>query len=92
MSCRFCENNRTNPDWELDEEQVFYAISVGMTEDAHRIMYNKRPYRPLELTFEKWNDQLHPTIWQTIGVYYNKYCPECGRKIDEYDRSKIDED
>jgi len=90
VSCRFCANNRTNLEWELDEEQVFYAMTVGMTEDGYRIMYNKKPYRPLELIFEKWNSKLSPTVWQTMGVYYPKYCPECGRKIDEYDRSKFD--
>ena len=90
MSCRFCANNRANPEWELDEEQVSYAMTVGMTEKGYRVMINKDPYRPLEITFDAWNDKLKTPQWQQMGGYYPKYCPECGRKIDEYDRRKFD--
>jgi hypothetical protein len=90
MSCRFCANNRTNPEWELDEEQVCYAMTIGDTENGYRIMFNKNPYRPLEIEFDKWNGQLNPPIWQAVGIYYPKFCPECGRKIDEYDRARFD--
>ena len=90
MSCRFCENNRTNPEWELDEEQCCYAMTIGMTEKGYRIMLNKDPYKPLEITFDKWRDDLRPKQWIQVGGYFPKHCPECGRKIDEYDRSKFD--
>ncbi len=90
MGCRFCENNRTNPEWELDEEQVSYAMTIGDTEKGYRIMFDKNPYRPLEITFDTWNDQLKTPQWIQVGSYFPKYCPECGRKIDEYDRSKFD--
>jgi hypothetical protein len=90
MSCRFCANNRTNPEWELYEDQVSYAMTIGKFEKGYRLMLNKDPYRPLEIEVDKWNEKLNPPIWQTIGAYYPKFCPECGRKIDEYDRSKFD--
>ena len=90
MSCRFCANNRTNPEWELEEEQVSYAMTVGKFEKGHRIMLNKDPYRPLEIEFSQWNENLKTPQWQVVGYYYPKFCPECGRKIDEYDRSKFD--
>jgi hypothetical protein len=90
MSCKFCANNRTNPEWELDEEQVFYAMTVGAFEKGHRIMFNKAPYKPLEITFDWWRDDWKTPQYQQVGSYFPKYCPECGRKIDEYDRSKFD--
>lgn len=90
MSCKFCANNRTNPEWELDEEQCAYAMTVGMVEKGYRIMLNKDPYRPLEISFDAWNANLKTPQWQQVGGYYPKFCPECGRKIDEYDRSKFD--
>lgn len=90
MSCRFCQNNRTNPEWGLTEEQCFYALTVGDAEKGYRIMFNKDPYRPLEIEFDRWNDKLSTPVWQTVGAYYPKFCPECGRKIDEYDRNRFD--
>lgn len=90
MSCRLCGNNRTNPEWELDEDQVFYAMTIGAFEKGHRIMFNKAPYKPLEMIFEQWREDWKTPQYQLVGYYYPKFCPECGRKIDEYDRSKFD--
>ena len=90
MSCKFCSNNRTNPEWELDEEQVSYAMTIGTSEKGYRVMYNKVPYRPLEITFDVWREDLNPSQWLQVAGYFPKYCPECGRKIEEYDRSKFD--
>ena len=92
MNCRFCANNRTNPEWELDEEQVSYAMTRGKFEKGFRIMLNKNPHRPLCIEFDHWRDDLKTPQYQLVGYYYPKFCPECGRKIDEYDRSKIDEE
>jgi hypothetical protein len=91
MSCRFCANNRTNPEWELDEEQVSYAMTRGKFEKGFRIMLSKNHYQPLCIEFDHWRDDLRTPQYQLVGYYYPKFCPECGRKIDEYDRSKIDE-
>ena len=90
MSCRFCENNRTNPEWELDEEQVSYAMTIGRFERGYRIMFNKVPNQPLCIEFDYWREDFKPSQYQLVGYYYPKFCPECGRKIDEYDRSKFD--
>lgn len=90
MGCRFCENNRTNPEWELDEEQVSYAMTCGKFEKGFRIMFNKNPYEPLCIEFDHWRDDFKTPQYQLVGYYYPKFCPECGRKIDEYDRSKFD--
>ena len=88
--CRFCLNNRTNPEWELDEEQVSYAMTIGRSEKGIRMMLNKNPHEPLMVEVSRWNDKINPQQWQLVGYYYPKFCPECGRKIDEYDRSKFD--
>jgi hypothetical protein len=91
MSCRFCANNRVDPDLaELDEAQCSYAMTRGLTEKGFRIMLNKDPYKPLEITFDYWREDLKPPQWIQVGGYYPKFCPECGRKIDEYDREKFD--
>ena len=88
--CRFCQNNRTNPEWELSEEQCSYAMTVGKFEKGHRIMLNKQPYQPLCIEFDFWRDDFKLQQYQLVGYYYPKFYPECGRKINEYDRSKFD--
>lgn len=90
MSCRFCANNRTNPEWELDEEQCSYALSCGKADTKYRLMFDKNPHEPLLIIAERWNEKLNPPIWQLVGYYYPKFCPECGRKIDEYKRERFD--
>lgn len=90
MSCRFCENNRTNPEWELSEEQCFYAMTIGQSDKGTRIMFCKNPHKPLMMEISQWNEKFIPPQWQLVGYYYPKFCPECGRKIDEYDRRKFD--
>lgn len=90
LGCKFCQNNRTNPEWELHEEQCAYAMGIGQSADGYRIMINKQPYWPLCLDFDCWSTNSKTPQWQLVGHYYPKYCPECGRKIDEYDRSKVD--
>ena len=90
MGCRFCDNHMVNHDLDLTEEQDFYAITVGKYEKGHRIMFHKQPYQPLCIDIEYWNENLKTPQWQLVGYYYPKFCPECGRKIDEYDRSNIE--
>ena len=90
MGCRFCENNRTNPEWGLDEEQCSYAMGIGVADPSYRVMFVKDPYRPLLIEFGHWKSDLKPPQWLAVAGYFPKYCPECGRKIDEYDRSKFD--
>jgi hypothetical protein len=54
------------------------------------MMLNKNPHEPLMIEVSRWNDKINPQQWQLVGYYYPKFCPECGRKIDEYDRSNFD--
>jgi hypothetical protein len=66
-------------------------MSVGIADKGYRVMFVKDPYKPLLIEFGHWNDKLNPSQWLAVAGYFPKFCPECGRKIDEYDRSKFDE-
>jgi hypothetical protein len=37
---------------------------------------------PVRMEIDHWYEHLRE--WRTVGKYYPKYCPECGRKLDEY--------
>lgn len=91
-TCRFCSNNRTNPEWNISEEQCSYAMYRGKSADGHRIMLVKNPNEPLMIETAVWNENLKTPEWQMTGYYYPKFCPECGREINEYDRTKFDQD
>lgn len=97
--CNFCFNARV---YEPTEDNLLTGNTLDDTNDSSSIVVGEhmRPYRsiminsgngePLNIEFLEWA----PTRerWETVGKYYPKYCPECGRKIDEYDLSQYRND
>lgn len=75
--CYMCYNARL--DNELTEENDFSSITVAYTKN-YRIMYSSGYGEPPRLEAEFWNGQ----EWITVSIYYPKYCPNCGRPIEEY--------
>ena len=47
---------------------------------ACRMCYNAR------IEVEKWDDKIG---WHKIGEYEPNYCPNCGRKIIEYNKNGL---
>jgi hypothetical protein len=94
MSCKFCYNAhvwRQEPreledyfDGELHDGNDFSSTMVGNTGESHQIYINSGNGKPLNIEICQWFNGR----WHTIGHYYPKYCPECGRELNEY---KIDE-
>ncbi len=90
--CQYCFNSRiyeeTEDDWfsdPLTDENDSCSITVGHTAENRRIMISSGYGEPTRIEFDEWSDQCK--MWFTSAKYYPKYCPECGRKIDEYERS-----
>lgn len=79
--CYMCDNARLNDD--LDDDTDFGSFTVGKSGKGSRIMIITGWGKPLRITSEKWNETVKR--WVTVGIYYPKYCPNCGRKIVEYD-------
>ena len=89
--CRFCFNSRiyqeTEDDWfgdRLTDENDSCSISVGRWEKNRRVMISSGYGKPTRIEFDEWLEGGQG--WVTTARYYPKYCPECGRKIDEYER------
>ena len=79
-ACRMCYNARL--DDELTDENDYSAITIGSFANGYRMMLRSGWGRPLRIEIEKWDEKAG---WHKIGEYNHKYCPNCGRKIDEYD-------
>ena len=77
--CDMCNNARIYDD--LTNENDYSAISVGKSAKGNRIMFCSGDGKPLRIEFEKWNDKAG---WGKISEYRPRYCPNCGRKIVEY--------
>ena len=98
--CKYCFNARIykptdeelmDPyNTELTDENDSSSCGVGhcFSRDR-RFMINSGHGHPVNIEFEEWTEKMPE--WHRVGIYYPKYCPECGRKIDEYDRSKFDD-
>lgn len=79
-ACRMCFNARL--DNELTDENDFSAVSIGDSVNGYRLMLCSGWGKPPRIESEKWNDNMG---WFKIGEYNFKYCPNCGRKITEYE-------
>lgn len=65
---------------ELDDSNDFGSCGIGDYLDSYSIMFNSGAGRPCELEFRNW----YNGRWHTVGRYYPKFCPECGRPLTEY--------
>lgn len=92
--CKYCFNARI---YEPTDEEVMSphtihltddndssSHSIGVYEKEKRFMISAGNGEPVRIEFEYWEPQWRQ--WLPIGKYYPKYCPECGRKLDEYDK------
>ncbi len=96
--CKFCFNARV---YEPTEEELMDSMNTPLTDEndssSHVVGKHMRPYRsimlnsgngkPLNIEFLEWSSARER--WETVGLYYPKYCPECGRRLDEYDEDKM---
>lgn len=93
--CKYCFNSRI---YEPSDEEVmspfysyltdkndFSSCSVGHCYDKHRrFMISSGNGMPVKLEFEMFDSSNDG--WYPLGVYYPKFCPECGRRLNEYEK------
>ena len=92
--CKYCFNARVykptdeelmDPfSTELTDENDYSSCSVGHCFSRNRrFMINSGNGHPVNIEFEEWTEEMPE--WHRVGIYYPKYCPECGRILNEYD-------
>lgn len=79
--CYMCNNARIDED--LEDYNDYSCISIGSVDRYYRFMLCSGWAKPLRIELEHWNN--NTMRWSLIGIYYPKYCPNCGRKIEEYE-------
>lgn len=78
--CHMCFNARL--DNELTDDNDYSSCTIGSYDKDCRIMLSSGWGKPPRIEIERWNDSA--AQWEYIGIYYPKFCPECGREIVEY--------
>ena len=91
--CKYCFNARVyqpteemmmDPfNTELTDENDSSSCGVGHCCTDIRFMISSGHGDPVRIEIDKFYDELQE--WHTIGKYYPKYCPECGRRLNEYE-------
>lgn len=88
--CNFCFNAhvydqipKKEEDYEnfLDDANDFSSCSIGSSDKYISLMLNTGHGEATNIEVRKWGKD---SCWHSVAVYYPKYCPECGRKLDEY--------
>ncbi len=96
--CKFCFNARV---YRPTDEEMIDPFSTELTDDndssshgvgqcyskERRFMINSGNGKPVNIEFEEWSFKAER--WITVGRYYPKFCPECGRRLNEYDEDKM---
>lgn len=96
--CKFCFNARV---YRPTDEEMIDPFSTELTDDndlsscgvgqcyskERRFTINSGNGKPVNIEFEEWSSKAER--WITVGRYYPKFCPECGRRLDEYEEDKM---
>lgn len=73
----------------LDDTNDAFSGTVGDSLKGIQMYINSGGGKPLEIETCRWVDNPDGLPlngrWHTIARYYPKYCPECGRNLDEYE-------
>lgn len=93
--CKYCFNARvykpTDEELvdpfatELTDENDSSSCSVGTSYNNTRLMITSGHGEPVRIEIDKFFEDYQE--WHTVGKYYPKHCPECGRRLDEYEKT-----
>ena len=79
--CYMCDNARINE--KLTDENDYSSCSLGDGKKGLRMMLSSGWGRPLRIELQEYCGGYG---WRTVGIYFPKFCPNCGREIIEYEK------
>ena len=80
IACYMCDNAFINENLSYDSDYACFGI--GDMPEGTRLMLCTGYRRPLRIEYEEFKYDK----WRTVGIYYPKCCPNCGREIKEYQK------
>lgn len=91
MPCHFCYNAHVWAKEPHDDEDYFdgglhddndgSSCGIGHSGTSYQIWFNSGMGMPCNIELSHWQEGYG---WSPVAKYYPKFCPECGRKLDEY--------
>lgn len=81
MACKMCLNAHVDPDLTSDNDFSFFG--VGECERSYRLAFRTGDGRPTGILVECYDRGIG---WNTIGFYWPKFCPNCGRRLTENEK------
>ena len=89
--CNFCFNAHVWAKLPHDEEDYFdgglhddndgSSHGIGRASPQYKLDFNSGMGVACNIGVHRWQPD---TGWIRVAEYFPKYCPECGRKLDEY--------
>lgn len=89
--CHFCFNahvwaKEPHPEEDYFDEGLhdgndFSSCGIGCGGKSHQMFLNSGAGKPCNVETMEWGED---NMWHTVAIYYPKYCPECGRELNEY--------
>lgn len=79
-ACYMCDNALINGD--LSSDCDYSSFTLCSMPSRTRLMLSSGFSSPLRIEYEVFDDQYG--VWRRYGVYYPKFCPNCGREVTEY--------
>ena len=91
--CQFCFNAYVDAKLPKTEEDLYFgseltddndgsSCGIGFSGDSYQMYFNSGMGKACNIETCVWGPD---DRWHTAAIYYPKYCPECGRKLDEYE-------
>lgn len=80
--CHMCDSAFVNE--ELTRYDDLSYVSLGNFFLGYRAIIRSGDGKPVEILIEQWNDQ----VWEEVGRYRPKFCPNCGRELVENQQFK----
>jgi hypothetical protein len=92
MACHFCYNAHVwakeshteegSFDVGLHDGNDFSSSSIGCSGEKYQMRFNSGNGQACNIELCTWREGYG---WLSVAKYFPKFCPECGRKLDEYD-------